>query len=111
MTSRVREVATDLTKFQLRALAVIADNPGLKGLDAKGQLEQYYHSEVRHGRLYPNLDDLVDAGLVEKRHPDRRTNAYYVSRFGERVLAFEAGWLAARDGATADTPAVGGEQA
>ncbi|ELZ20434.1 PadR family transcriptional regulator [Natrinema limicola JCM 13563] len=34
------------------------------GLAIKRELEDYYGTEVNHGRLYPNLDELVDLGLV-----------------------------------------------
>lgn len=56
----------DLTGFQRDALYVIAglDNP--KGLEIKAKLDESYGSEINHGRLYPNLDELVNKGLIEK---------------------------------------------
>jgi len=30
------------------------------GLAVKDELDDYYEQEINHGRLYPNLDDLVD---------------------------------------------------
>ncbi|OIB56593.1 helix-turn-helix transcriptional regulator [Natrialba sp. SSL1] len=30
-------------------------------------LKDYYETAIQHGRLYPNLDSLVDKGLIEKR--------------------------------------------
>jgi len=40
--------------------------------------------EIHHGRLYPNLDTLVEKGLVEKGEKDRRTNVYTLTRRGRR---------------------------
>ncbi|QCS44920.1 hypothetical protein FEJ81_21805 (plasmid) [Natrinema versiforme] len=36
------------------------------GLVIKEELENYCEKEIHHGQLYPNLDDVVDKGLVEK---------------------------------------------
>jgi len=41
-----------------------ADQPS--GQDVKSEVETYYNSEINHGRLYPNLDTLVNKDLVEK---------------------------------------------
>ena len=58
------------------------------GLAIKDELENYYESEINHGRLYPNLDTLVDKGLLEKGSKDRRTNFYTVTRRGRRELEY-----------------------
>ena len=52
----------DLTGFQRDLLYVVAglDNP--HGLAVKDELEDYYEKEIHHGRLYPNLDTLVEKG-------------------------------------------------
>ena len=57
------------------------------GLGIKRELEIIRDVEVNHGRLYPNLDDLVDAGLMSKGERDKRTNTYHVTQAG--VDAFE----------------------
>jgi DNA-binding PadR family transcriptional regulator len=41
---------------------------------------------IHHGRLYPNLDTLVDKGLVEKGQKDRRTNVYSITNRVQREL-------------------------
>jgi hypothetical protein len=46
------------------------------GQDVKEEAETMLREQVNHGRLYPNLDTLVEAGLVEKGSIDRRTNSY-----------------------------------
>jgi PadR family transcriptional regulator PadR len=62
------------------------------GLAIKEELEQYYESEVHHGRLYPNLDELVEKGLVEKGQKDRRTNVYSLTERGSRELTARREW-------------------
>lgn len=98
VVAREREaevLAPDTTKFQLRILAILADEARY-GLAIKRELEAYYGTEVNHGRLYPNLDDLVEAGLVEKSELDKRTNEYAITDRGFQALVDELGWLADR---------------
>jgi PadR family transcriptional regulator, regulatory protein PadR len=54
----------DLTGFQRDALYVIAGLNDPHGLAIKDTLEEYYDKEIHHGRLYPNLDTLVNKGLL-----------------------------------------------
>ncbi|WP_247728897.1 PadR family transcriptional regulator [Halovivax limisalsi] len=82
----------DLTGFQRDLLYVIGGNDEPHGLAIKEELETYYESEIHHGRLYPNLDTLVDKGLVEKGQRDRRTNYYTVTRRGVRELEARREW-------------------
>lgn len=56
----------DLTAFQRDLLVAITGLEKPHGLAIKEALEEYYNKEVHHGRLYPNLDTLVDEGLVKK---------------------------------------------
>ena len=64
----------DLTGFQRDCLYVIAGLDSPHGLAIKDELNDYYEKEIHHGRLDPNLDTLVDKGLVEKGERDQRTN-------------------------------------
>ena len=82
----------DLTGFQRDLLYVIAGLDEPHGLAIQEELEGYYESEVNHGRLYPNLDTLVEKGLVEKGQRDRRTNFYTLTRRGERELDARQDW-------------------
>jgi DNA-binding PadR family transcriptional regulator len=82
----------DLTGFQRDLLYVIAGLDEPHGLAIKKELEKYYESEVNHGRLYPNLDTLVEKGMVEKGQRDRRTNFYALTSRGERELAARQDW-------------------
>ena len=76
----------DLTAFQRDVLFVVAGNDSPHGLAIKEALDGYYNEEINHGRLYPNLDDLVDMGLIEKGERDRRTNEYELTDRGVREL-------------------------
>jgi DNA-binding PadR family transcriptional regulator len=82
----------DLTGFQRDLLVVTAGLEEPNGLDIKEELERYYESDINHGRLYPNLDELVDKGLVEKGQQDERTNAYEVTARGDRELRARREW-------------------
>jgi len=66
------------------------------GLAIKRELESYYGGEVNHGRLYPNLDDLVEFGLVEKSELDKRTNQYELTEDGYEALLEQFEWSLAR---------------
>ena len=82
----------DLTAFQRDLLYVITGLNEPHGLAIKDELEDYYQKEVHHGRLYPNLDTLVDKGLVEKGQQDNRTNSYTPSRRGRREVEARREW-------------------
>ncbi|MGQ4557323.1 helix-turn-helix transcriptional regulator [Halobellus sp. GM3] len=82
----------DLTGFQRDLLTVIAGLEDPHGLAVKDELENYYEKEVHHGRLYPNLDTLVEKGLVEKGKVDRRTNSYKLTRRGGREITARKEW-------------------
>jgi len=83
----------DLTGFQRDLLYVIAGFEEPHGLAIKDELEDYYGSEVNHGRLYPNLDELVDKALVEKGELDKRTNSYTLTQRGRREIAARREWV------------------
>jgi DNA-binding PadR family transcriptional regulator len=111
----------DLTGFQQETLKAIARHDVQKevpyGLNLKAELELRYGKEVNHGRLYPNLDDLVNKGFVEKGELDKRTNSYELSDQGrsllELALAYDKALLEAMTdqpaGQPADTAVKGGD--
>lgn len=82
----------DLTGFQRDLLYAIAGRDEPHGLAIKEELEDYYEKEIHHGRLYPNLDTLVDKGLVDKGEFDRRTNVYGLTSRGRRELDARREW-------------------
>ena len=99
----------DLTGFQRDLLFVIDGLDHPHGLAIKEELESYYEKEIHHGRLYPNLDTVVDKGLVEKGQQDRRTNYYTITARGNRELRDRRDWerqylKAAKDSTLAEEP-------
>lgn len=82
----------DLTGFQRDLLYVVGGLDDPHGLALKDELENYYEKEIHHGRLYPNLDTLVEKGLVEKGEQDRRTNVYTLTRRGRREITAREEW-------------------
>jgi len=88
----------DLTGFQRDLLIALGRHEALHnhyphGLAIKDQISERYDEEIHHGRLYPNLDALVDLDLVEKSERDKRTNAYALTPEGSYVLRTYAQWL------------------
>ncbi|MEM4782421.1 MAG: PadR family transcriptional regulator [Halalkalicoccus sp.] len=84
----------DLTGFQRDLMYVIAGKNEPNGLAIKDELEDYYEKEIHHGRLYPNLDTLVNKGLIEKGERDRRTNYYILTDRGRREIDARREWEA-----------------
>ncbi|KTG30313.1 PadR family transcriptional regulator [Haloferax profundi] len=82
----------DLTGFQRDLLYVIEGFDEPHGLAIKQEIENYYENEIHHGRLYPNLDTLVEKGLVDKGEIDRRTNSYQVTARGRREIEARQEW-------------------
>ena len=82
----------DLTGFQRDILYIIGGLEDPKGLAIKDELDDYYGSEINHGRLYPNLDTLVEKGLVDKGKIDDRTNQYSLTTRGRREVEARREW-------------------
>ena len=80
----------DLLGFQRDLLLVAAEVDGEelpKGLTLMARLEDRYSGAINHGRLYSNLGDLEDEGLIETEQFDGRTNAYRITDRGRELLA------------------------
>ena len=80
----------DLLGFQRDLLLVAAEVDGEelpKGLTLMARLEDRYSGAINHGRLYSNLGDLEDEGLIETEEIDGRTNAYRITDRGRELLA------------------------
>ncbi|MFC7155595.1 PadR family transcriptional regulator [Halomarina halobia] len=88
-------IGRELTAFQQNILVILSEEPRY-GLAIKRELEDYYGSEVNHGRLYPNLDDLVEMELVEKSELDKRTNQYALTEKGKQAVLGQLGWIFSR---------------
>lgn len=81
-----------LTAFQRDVLFVISDLGAPKGLAIKSELQEYYGDDVNHGRLYPNLDELVERGHVTKGQRDKRTNEYELTDEGRDAMVARMAW-------------------
>jgi len=82
----------DLSGFQRDLLYVINGLEKPSGQDVKEELETYYEETINHGRLYPNLDTLVNKDYVEKGQLDRRANFYAITRKGVDALFDRQEW-------------------
>jgi DNA-binding PadR family transcriptional regulator len=82
----------DLTGFQRDLLYVIASLEMPSGQGIKEKMEESTNMELNHGRLYPNLDVLVDKGLVDQGDLDRRTNYYQLTESGVQALNNRREW-------------------
>lgn len=81
----------ELTSFQRDLLYVIAGKSEPSGQDIKADLQESM-GEITHGRLYPNLDTLVEKGYVNKGQSDRRTNFYQITDEGIDDLRARREW-------------------
>ncbi|XVH33859.1 PadR family transcriptional regulator (plasmid) [Haloferacaceae archaeon DSL9] len=76
----------ELSGFQRDLLFVIAGLEKPSGQEVGAEVQETQDRTVFHGRLYSNLDTLVEAGFVEKRKYDGRTNLYRITPKGRREL-------------------------
>jgi DNA-binding PadR family transcriptional regulator len=85
----------ELTGFQrdlLEAIAAVDDDP--YGLALKDYLDERYAEPINHSRLYQNLDQLIDSGLINRDELDARTNVYTLTDAGRHKLQCHAETLA-----------------
>jgi len=76
------------------------------GVAIQDMLAQIYDDvEIHHGRLYPNLDKLVEHGLVTKDKKNERTNVYGLTDEGRSFLQERSRWAASAIGFHAVDPA------
>lgn len=82
----------ELTRYQMEVLYTLAvkHDQSEYGLGIMEDLEAYYGESLNHGRHYPNLDELVDAGYLDKSEKDKRTNEYTLTEAGERLVERDA---------------------
>jgi DNA-binding PadR family transcriptional regulator len=93
--SGARTQFTQMHRFQIDLLAALATIGPCKGLAIRDRLGERYDEEVNHGRLYPNLDQLEAAGLIEieRQAIDDRTNRYSLTTQGRVLLDERREWL------------------
>ena len=81
-----------LTGFQRDILYCIAAIKEPYGLEIKRELEDCLSGSVNHGRLYPNLDQLVEKRLLKKEKKDDRTNLYPLTPLAKELIAERREW-------------------
>lgn len=82
----------DLTAFQRDVLFAVANLDGPNGQDIRANLGTTQDRTVRSGHIYLNLEELVDAGLIEKRAKNGRSNTYSLTQDGEEWLENRLEW-------------------
>ena len=82
----------NLTSFQRDLLYIVFGLDGPNGQAIKDELENYYEEKISDGRLYPNLDTLVEKELINKGQHDRLTNKYTTTHRGNREIEARVKW-------------------
>ena len=85
----------ELTAFQYTLLSAADELVEPSGQDIRRHVDTgpFHPSPMNHGRLYPNLETIVRAGLVEKGEKNDRTNLYTITDDGKDVLETRAAYL------------------
>lgn len=78
----------ELSGFQRDLMVLVSEYDGEKpsGVDIRSMIGERYSSDVSHPRVYNNLGELVEMGLMEKGKIDDRTNYYRTTESGEEAL-------------------------
>lgn len=86
-----------LPAIQRDFLVILAREGPQYGLQIKDTLELHQQTNISSGRLYSNLDELAEKGLITKGKFTDRRNRYEISDHGERVLQNYHSWLPGDD--------------
>lgn len=81
-----------LTGFQRDLLFVIDGMEAPNGQEIRESLERVQDRDVRHARLYANLDRLAEEGLVRKEQGDGRANQYVPTEEARRAVRERYEW-------------------
>lgn len=82
----------DLTGFQRDILIVLNGLGASHGAQLKRELERARYSSLLSGRLYHNLDVLVEQSLVQKRDGAGRENEYRLTAEGSTSVREHSEW-------------------
>ncbi|MFB6130454.1 MAG: helix-turn-helix transcriptional regulator [Salinigranum sp.] len=82
----------ELTGFQRDLLFVVGGLGAASGKETKRKLEETQDRTLLAGRVYSNLDTLVEYGLVEKGEIDGRTNEYRITDEGREEIRSHYEW-------------------
>ncbi len=96
----------NITGFQRDLLYVVLNKEDPSGQSIKKEIESYYDGNINHGRLYPNLDELVDKELVIKGKQDERTNYYSITPEGIRAIQDYHNWVSDMVSSTDGVPQI-----
>ena len=82
----------NLTALQRDLLYLISglDNPDTQALRAS--LEEYYVEDMRQDRLYPNMNTLVEKGLITKKQQGTYQDCYRITRRGRQEIKDHREW-------------------
>ena len=95
------EALVDCSAFEVDLLLAMESIGPAKGQAIRGQLLDRY-AEVKHARLYSNLDRVVDRGFATKEAVDGRTNHYDLSHTGEALVRAYARYVTEHVGGEVD---------
>lgn len=99
---KARQAWVHLTAFKRDCLTTIrafeASGHAPKGLEIHEVAEAERGDEIPHSRIYQNLTDLEEAGLIDIGSKDKRTNEYTLSEHGREVLRAGSRRFATVDG-------------
>mgnify|MGYP006285894021 CR=1 FL=1 len=82
----------DLSSFQRDLLVVVAGLDDPIGKDIRLELEEYYPEEVTAGRVYPQLTEMVEKQLINKKDTGK-ANIYRITKRGVRELQDRRKWV------------------
>jgi DNA-binding PadR family transcriptional regulator len=82
----------ELTGFQRDVLFVLNGLGASHGARLKRELERARYESVLPGRLYHNLDVLVEQSFVEKREGSGRENEYQLTQEGRASIREHNEW-------------------
>ena len=94
--SRGVQPLAGLTGFQRDLLFVTTrlSDSDPNGQRIRSEIAEHYDAEINQGRLYQNLDALVEDGYMRKRPLDGRTNVYRLTDAGLARLKASHRWEA-----------------
>ena len=84
-------VQDQLSDFQYTILCTLAERP-MYGLELKEVMQATYGTEINHGRLYPNLNELAERGYLDKSKLDNRSNEYAITEQGLFMVLERIQW-------------------
>ena len=78
----------EMTAFKRDLLRELYRHGPIHGLGIKEILDEKYSGDINHGRLYPNLDQMADSGLINKNVTaiDDRTHQYELTEEGRNLV-------------------------